>query len=58
MTIYRLGTSNDSTTATRVAVLHTAPQNVCPPGSDLATSRFKHSLPHGRVSVLTGMFSP
>lgn len=28
------------------------------PGSDLATSPFKRSLPRGRASVLTGMFSP
>ncbi|NBD08454.1 MULTISPECIES: ABC transporter substrate-binding protein [Corallococcus] len=28
------------------------------PGSDLAASPFKRSLPRGRASVLTGMFSP
>ncbi len=28
------------------------------PGSDLATSPYKRSLPRGRASVLTGMFSP
>ncbi|NTX10405.1 ABC transporter substrate-binding protein [Myxococcus sp. CA051A] len=76
--IYRLGTSNGSTTATRVAVLHTDLQSVYlppdvlqagqtyfaeiqswhQPGSDLATSPYKRSLPRGRASVLTGMFSP
>lgn len=76
--IYRLGVSNGSTTATRVAVLHTELQSVYlppgvlqagqtyfaeiqswyQPGSDLATSPFKRSLPRGRASVLTGMFSP
>ncbi|MFY0568453.1 ABC transporter substrate-binding protein [Archangium lansingense] len=76
--IYRLGASNGSTTATRVAVLHTDLQSVYlppdvlqagqtyfaeiqswyQPGSDLATSPYKRSLPRGRASVLTGMFSP
>ncbi|NOJ81029.1 ABC transporter substrate-binding protein [Myxococcus xanthus] len=76
--IYRLGTSNGSTTATRVAMLHTDLQSVYlppdvlraggtyfaeiqswyQPGSSLATSPFKRSLPRGRASVLTGMFSP
>ncbi|WAM26039.1 ABC transporter substrate-binding protein [Myxococcus sp. NMCA1] len=76
--IYRLGASNGSTTATRVAVLHTDLQSVYlppdvlragqtyfaeiqswyQPGSNLATSPFKRSLPRGRASVLTGMFSP
>ncbi|QDE71789.1 ABC transporter substrate-binding protein [Myxococcus xanthus] len=76
--IYRLGASNGSTTATRVAVLHTDLQSVYlppdvlragqtyfaeiqswyQPGSSLATSPFKRSLPRGRASVLTGMFSP
>ncbi|WP_223643447.1 ABC transporter substrate-binding protein [Corallococcus sp. EGB] len=76
--IYRLGTSNGSTTVTRVAALHTDLQSVYlppdvlqagqtyfaeiqswyQPGSDLATSPFKRSLPRGRASVLTGMFSP
>lgn len=76
--IYRLGVSNGSTTATRVAVLHTDLQSVYlppyvlqagqtyfaeiqswyQPGSDLATSPFKRSLPRARASVLTGMFSP
>lgn len=78
VSIYRLGTSNGATTATRVAVLHTdlqsvyLPPNVLQagqtyfaeiqswyqPGSDLATSPYKRSLPRGRASVLTGMFSP
>ncbi|OJT19904.1 ABC transporter substrate-binding protein [Archangium sp. Cb G35] len=76
--IYRLGASNGSTTATRVAVLHTDLQSVYlppdvlqagqtyfaeiqswyQPGSDLATSPHKRSLPRGSASVLTGMFSP
>ncbi|NVJ08998.1 ABC transporter substrate-binding protein [Myxococcus sp. AM001] len=76
--IYRLGVSNGSTTASRVAVLHTDLQSVYlppdvlragqtyfaeiqswyQPGSNLATSPFKRSLPRARASVLTGMFSP
>ncbi|WP_342378373.1 ABC transporter substrate-binding protein [Myxococcus stipitatus] len=76
--IFRLGTSNGATTATRVAMLHTdlqsvyLPPNVLQagqtyfaeiqswyqPGSDLAQSPFKRSLPRARASVLTGTFSP